>query len=84
MPCLSGETRTRNFLTPNEALYQLSYAQKNLCTSTLMLVSLAVAVVGLVVWWIPLNPKVNDTGRILFMLGAFFTLLAVSGRHLSL
>ena len=49
-----------------------------------MLIPLAVAVVGLVVWWIPANPKVNDTGRILFIAGVFFTLLAVSGRHLSL
>lgn len=49
-----------------------------------MLVPLAVALVGLVVWWVPLNPEVNEAGRILFMLGAFFTLWAVSGRHISL
>jgi hypothetical protein len=76
-------TRTRNFLTPNEALYQLSYAQKTLWTPTLMLISFAVAVVGLVVWWIPLNSKVNDAGRILFIAGVVFTLAELNGRHIN-
>lgn len=46
-----------------------------------MLIPLIVAIVGLIVWWKPLNPKVNDAGRILFILGVAFTLYAVSGRH---
>jgi hypothetical protein len=45
-----------------------------------LLVALIVGLVGLTLWLVPFpNAKVNEAGRILFMLGAFFAMLAHRG-----
>lgn len=49
-----------------------------------ILVPLAVAVIGLALWWGSASSKVSDAGRILFAVGSFFTVWAVSGRFLHL
>ena len=45
-----------------------------------MLIPIIVAIVGLVAWWPPLNSKVNEAGKILFIAGVFFTLYSLTGK----
>lgn len=49
-----------------------------------ILVPLAVAVVGLIAWFGATNPKVQKAGEWCFVIGAFWTVHAVSGNVLHL
>lgn len=49
-----------------------------------MLIAVLVMILGLILYGIPANPKVNEVGRIMFQVGLFFSLALAGGQVLKL
>ena len=52
--------------------------------TVIALVSVLVCVLGLLLWVLPLPPKVQEAGKIMFAAGLLASLLAVAGKAIKL